>query len=112
MHYFPYTSCLPSLLLQRRAQRLLSGDNLNLNAKEEYFVNLLLREIDACVRGFPFKGYLFADIDFMQGIQTDLPNNFRSRGFFRMDTVQDYSRILARLREIPAYIDNNINLLR
>jgi hypothetical protein len=54
----------------------------DLETKEKFYVKLIDHEVSHCLKWKDHKGYLFADVSFLYGLQTRLPQ------FFGDDDVQ------------------------
>ncbi len=58
-----------------------------------------------CEEGMGFGGRYFAPVDFMYGVQRSYPRLFRTGSAFRLERLEDYDNVLARLRALPAALD-------
>jgi uncharacterized protein (DUF885 family) len=92
---------------QQALQRLQQINRAQLRPEDQLSYDLCKDKLEIAIEGFQFKDYL-APIDQRGGIQTldDLANQLR------FSTVKDYEDWIARLRGLPAYTDQTIELLR
>ena len=58
------------------------------------------------------NGHLFAPVNFLEGVQSNLDDIFNKSSFFRLDSLSDYSIALQRLRKVPAAIDGVVDTLK
>lgn len=106
---------------KRRAESLLKGedDDISLSDKERHAIKLLQHEAEICASGMRHKGYLFAPVNFKNGIQISLPTKFEEESFFAVvddddddDETAYYDKVLKRLEIIPKQIDGIIETLK
>jgi uncharacterized protein (DUF885 family) len=93
---------------RRTRERLLQFDPAALGTADRVSREMLLRELDHEIAGYEFGSYripLNAD----SGFQTDFAD-LPARMPFR--TAKDYENYLARLREFPALVEQEIRLMR
>eukprot|EP00794_Sanderia_malayensis_P011835 gene11835-13063_t len=69
---------------------------------------LISAEINQFLRGMKYKSYLFP-LNQLEGPQADFP---RLISWMKTETVEDYEKILSRLRQFPTQIQQMIELLR
>ena len=85
-----------------RCQSLLK--NVKLTSSERHYINQVIYDANACVESFKFKGYLLADLTFMDGVQTYIPVLFSQGKYFDLSMKKGYENVLARLEGIPALL--------
>ena len=83
----------------------------NLTSSELHSIKQILFETDQCVRGFEFKGFLLAEISFMDGVQTVLPKLFRRKSMFKLNAKDGYDNVIERLLGVPNYLKEIQELL-
>jgi len=89
-----------------RADELLRQKENELQVREKRWVKVVKREAELCYDGSKFKGYYFAPVNFMGGIQTSFANNFKpSSGFLKTDNLKDHKDIINLLKQVPRYIE-------
>ena len=69
-------------------------------------------EVEPCVSGMKFKGYLFPPVDFLGGIQVEYPRMVSDPKKTVLTTLADYEDLLARLKAIPTMINQIIQRLK
>ena len=59
------------------------------------------------------QSYVFAPVNFMEGIQTTLVDRFElNSGYLKTDTLKDHEDIVNLLRQIPRQLEQIQNLLK
>lgn len=88
-------------------QRLKAIDRAGLSAADRLNYDLFKKEYETALQGHKYRWYL-VPLNQRGGIQTadDLAERLR------FETVKDYEDWIARLRSLPAYMDQTIQLLR
>ena len=59
-----------------------------------------------------FKGYLFAAVDFLFGIQGPFVGSFSQKGVYILETLNDYQKLFRRIQRIPENIRQKIQKLK
>ena len=80
----------------------------NLNEQDRLSWTLLCRQLETELRGLPYDTYLLR-LNQLFGLHTSVFLTLRE---MPSRSVQDYEDLLARLRAVPAYVDQNIGALR
>ena len=80
----------------------------NLNEQDRLSWTLLRRQLETELRGLPYDTYLLR-LNQLFGLHTSVFLTLRE---MPSRSVQDYEDLLARLRAVPAYVDQNIGALR
>ncbi len=78
------------------------------NKSEMFNYQLLSADIKQFLRGLKFKSFLFP-LNQLEGPQSDFP---RLISWMKTDTVEDYEKILSRLKSFPSQISQMISLLK
>lgn len=78
------------------------------NKSEMFNYQLLSADIKQFLRGLKFKSFLFP-LNQLEGPQSDFP---RLISWMKTDTVEDYEKILSRLKSFPGQISQMISLLK
>ena len=80
----------------------------DLNIQDRLSAKLLRGQIETELEGLPYEAYLLR-VNQLFGLHTDVLLTVRA---MPARTAEDYENILARLRAIPRYVDENIATLR
>ena len=99
----------------QNARKILKNTNsriYNIDKKQEFYLNMMLFETDIFIKNYGLNGQLLAPVNFMQGIQTGLPQVFGSKNKFRWDSDEDFRVNLERLKNVPAVIDQTLEDLK
>jgi len=89
-----------------RADELLRQAENELEVRERRFVKVVKREGELCANGSKFKGYYFAPVNVMNGVHTDLANNFKKdSGYLKTDTLKDHKDIIKLLQQVPRQLE-------
>jgi uncharacterized protein (DUF885 family) len=113
-----YNDRLPSVTVEDQARRaryyrdvlsrLSAIDRSSLEPSDRINYDIFRRQLDDQVKDYEFQGYLLrvnADSGFhieLSRLASDVP----------LDTVTDYENYIARLRAVPTYMEQNIELMR
>ena len=79
---------------------------------EAYYVHLVEEECQSLISGVNLNGHLFADVQFLGGIQVSLDGMFDDTAFFKLDKLEDYGTALERLSKVPASFEGAIETLK
>ena len=93
------------------AQMLKEG--LVMTDMEKHFLQTMEKNAAICSRGMTLQAYLMAGPSFIQGgVQNDLPGSFGKIENFKLDCLHDYHVVIQRLKCVPRYVTNVIEVLK
>ena len=96
----------------QNAQKILLQKTKSIDKKQDFYLKMMLFETDIFIKNYGLNGQLLAPINFMQGIQTGLPQTFGSKNKFRWDSDEDFQINLERLKNVPQVIDQTLEDLK
>ena len=67
-----------------RVEEVLDRSRNELSFQDKFHLRLLKREVQFCLKWKDHKGYLFAQVDFLDGLQKSLPMLFGSEDILRL----------------------------
>lgn len=95
-----------------RANEILNRRGNELQVRQKRYVKVVEKEAGLCAEASNAKGYYFAPVDYMGGIQSSLPRSFeKNSGKLKTDTLEDFQNIIKLLRQVPRQIDQIQTLL-
>ena len=71
---------------QRRAKKLVSQYGDQMNARQNYSIKLMQREVGQCIKWKDHKGYLLPPVCDLRGLQTTLPNFFAAEQMQKLES--------------------------
>ena len=96
----------------QNAQKILLQKTKSIDKKQDFYLKMMLFETDIFIKNYGLNGQLLAPVNFMQGIQTGLPQTFGSKNKFRWDSDEDFQINLERLKNVPQVIDQTLEDLK
>ena len=95
-----------------QAEQMLK-EGLAMTDVEKHFLQTMEKNAAICSKGMKLQAYLMAGPSFIQGgVQNDLPESFGKAENFKLECLQDYHVIIQRLKCVPKYVSNVIEVLK